>query len=156
MKLGKFGDRSSFPNLIFFLAVFATGACAVRENNQSALPYTTTVCELRSYPEKFNQKIVRIPGYVSSDGYHITLLKDRACTAGILLDMSNESRNEDIKRLSNANFFELPVGAGDDVGKQITGLFTGLFRWNPDPDHFEASLLIESISNLQITKRDPR
>jgi hypothetical protein len=65
--------------LILFLAECGCLGCVAKEPKPPAGPTSATVCELRSHPEKYLEKTVRVHGRIDGNGMDITIIMDLHC-----------------------------------------------------------------------------
>lgn len=139
--------------VLCFVAATLISACTHDNRGATDVQATaSTVCQLVRESARFNGKVVRVRGAVSSDGMHWTLLVDSQCELGIVLRSSEDvvkhpERHADIESFQSA----LATGTRGTLDKHVSGNFTGRFIWTPTSDHEPRVLQLQSISDLVVT-----
>jgi hypothetical protein len=111
----------------------------------------TTVCEIAQHPERFDGKLVRVAGFVRSDGLENTLIIDGSCSdTGIGFKYSDTaSKSPTARRLHDAIYFTGNPGARD---KEISVTLSGKFLWNSSggPPRL---IVVNKVSHLRVSKK---
>ena len=104
----------------------------------------TTVCELKSDPERFDGRRIRASGYILNDGVHGSLLVDPSCKiAGVLLVSASNLKGGD--KLVSA----VMSGRPGTIDKTIMVTLVGVYRSETDRKPLP-ELSVEEVQDLKV------
>jgi hypothetical protein len=110
-----------------------------------AIPIDTSICSIVLAPAKYNHDIVRIHGYVWTDGIEHTNLVDPSCpgkaVALILVPGDSGSRFRELRQA-------LAMRMDWRTDRTIDGIFLGEFVWSPK-NRTARSIFVTEIANLR-------
>jgi hypothetical protein len=107
------------------MAAIAITAC--NGDRSTALPIPTTICEIASRPWRYDNRVVHLSAFVSTDRIEHTALYEVACRKTIIRVVPlSGSYTVDISELNRA-IWQSPSFADGT----IKGDFVGIFRWRP-------------------------
>ena len=130
--------------LVVTCLVVTSTACSIARDT----PAEASVCQLLADPSFYVGKLIVLRAVVESDGLHLTLLTDEACSgAGIGLVVDDDIADGEAAVAMSRAIATQRFGA---PSKQIKGTFTGIFRLRPGKVPSRV-LLTRAISNVQIS-----
>jgi hypothetical protein len=117
------------------------------KNNPSAV---ISLCSVIDNPDTYNGKIIRVHGYLDTDGFEYTTIFDRQCNKGVSPWTSTKSnKRKDVKTFNLALDAQHP-GAPHD---EISAIFLGRFEYDPQASPTRRRLFeILAVENLVISK----
>ena len=146
---GRLGSASCIVRIMCVL--FLATLVVLPKFTQGSVGSTTntTICDTISNPDKFNNKIVRIRSAVKSDGIERTVLVDESCKqGGVSLWVPQKiMRDSTVAELQDAIYRR---GRPGTIGKEISGIFVGRFRWRPHDAPPTRTLVLMSVSDLKV------